>query len=100
VPQGADRVGGAILATVQHVQAVAQREGFPAIARVAARRAVEIRQFLEVCTPDMSLPSPSAYCRRSMVMKGIVKLTADRKNTFHSAGISSGSEALTSHLGI
>jgi hypothetical protein len=30
---------------------------------------------------------------------GIVKLTAQRKNTFHSAGISSGSEALTSHLG-
>jgi hypothetical protein len=31
---------------------------------------------------------------------GIVKLTAERKNTFHSAGISSGSEALTSHLGV
>jgi hypothetical protein len=32
--------------------------------------------------------------------RGIVKLTAERKNTFHSVTISSGSEALTSHLGI
>jgi hypothetical protein len=32
--------------------------------------------------------------------EGIVKLTAERKNTFHSVTISSGSEALTSHLGI
>jgi hypothetical protein len=30
---------------------------------------------------------------------GIVKLPTGRKNTFHSAAISSGSEALTSHLG-
>jgi hypothetical protein len=29
----------------------------------------------------------------------IVKLTAERKNTFHSVGISSGSTALTSYLG-
>jgi hypothetical protein len=36
----------------------------------------------------------------SMLTTGIVKLTADRKNTFHSAGISSDSEALTSYLGI
>jgi hypothetical protein len=35
-----------------------------------------------------------------MLTTGIVKLTADRKNTFHSAGISSDSEALTSYLGI
>jgi hypothetical protein len=31
---------------------------------------------------------------------GIVKLTAERKNPFHSAGTSSGFEALTSHLGV
>jgi hypothetical protein len=31
---------------------------------------------------------------------GIVKLTADRKNPFHSAGISAASEALTSHLAL
>jgi hypothetical protein len=31
---------------------------------------------------------------------GIVKLTAEPKNTFHSARISAGSEALTSHLSI
>ena len=31
---------------------------------------------------------------------GIVKLTAERKNAFHLAGCSSGSEALTSHLGV
>jgi hypothetical protein len=34
------------------------------------------------------------------MLTGIVKLTAERKNTFHSAAISSGSEALMSHLGI
>jgi hypothetical protein len=40
------------------------------------------------------------YLRRSVTPQaGIVKLIAQRKNTFHSAGISSGSEALTSHLG-
>ena len=31
---------------------------------------------------------------------GMVKLTAERKNTLYSAGISSGSEALTSHFGV
>jgi putative transposase len=31
---------------------------------------------------------------------GIVKLTAERKNPFHSAGTSSGFEVLTSHLGV
>jgi hypothetical protein len=36
----------------------------------------------------------------SVAAEGIVKLTAERKNTFHSAGISAGSEALTSYLRI
>jgi hypothetical protein len=35
-----------------------------------------------------------------MLTTGIVKFTADRNNTVHSAGISSDSEALTSYLGI
>ena len=35
-----------------------------------------------------------------MLTTGIVKFTADRNNTVHSAGILSDSEALTSYLGI
>jgi hypothetical protein len=56
----------------------------------------------------MTLTSPRFYhgrCQRRKTttfrpLNGIVKLTAERKNCFHSAGISSGSEGLTSHLGI
>jgi hypothetical protein len=38
--------------------------------------------------------------RRLKEAWGIVKLTTERKNTFDSAGISSGSEVLTSHVGL
>jgi hypothetical protein len=56
------------------------------------------------CTQTLGLPlykGPGLFTalRQSDTPTGVVKLTAERKNLFHFAGISSASEALTSHLG-
>jgi hypothetical protein len=68
-----------------------------AVSPVARQRRNLLRSPAFLVRPQLLARCSSLPTGRGFL--GIVKLTAERKNTFHSVGISSGSTALTSYLG-